>query len=225
LKDTENALKMANSKLNLLSSVTRHDIMNKVMIGKSNLYLLRDIPFTAEQRRYFNMLSESLRSIEEFIAFTRTYQELGVETPVWQDVEGIFMQAIDNIDPGEIIIDIQVTGVRVYADPLFPKVCYNLIENAIRHGKTVSRITVSSIHTRAGLVIIVEDDGSGILNDEKSLIFERGYGKNTGYGLFISQGILAITRIILNETGEPGVGARFEIIVPFGRFDEKKAES
>jgi len=82
-------------------------------------------------------------------------------------------------------------------------------------------VTTVSISTRKDgdrLVILVEDDGAGIADDEKERIFERGYGKNTGLGLFLAREILAITGISISETGVPGKGARFEITVPEGRW-------
>jgi signal transduction histidine kinase len=65
---------------------------------------------------------------------------------------------------------------------------------------------------------VCEDDGDGIIAEEKEKIFERGFGKNTGLGLALSREILAITGITITETGEPGKGARFEIAVPKGMW-------
>jgi signal transduction histidine kinase len=67
-------------------------------------------------------------------------------------------------------------------------------------------------------LIVCEDDGDGIPVQDKEKIFERGYGKNTGLGLALSQEILDITGIIIRETGEPGKGARFEMTVPKGAY-------
>ncbi|WP_319579194.1 PAS domain S-box protein [uncultured Methanospirillum sp.] len=222
LKNAEDAIKIANSKLNLLSNITRHDILNKVMIGRSNLFLLRDIRLTNEQKKYFTMLSQSLSSIEEFVAFTKTYQELGVEAPTWQDVMAVFIQATTNLNIDQVRVDVRISGLLIYADPLFPKVCFNLLENAVRHGGKISRVQISAEPSQAGITILVEDDGIGIPDNEKELIFERGYGKNTGYGLFLSREVLAITGIGLRETGKIGTGARFEIVVPFGRYRENR---
>ncbi|PWR72202.1 ATP-binding protein [Methanospirillum lacunae] len=218
LKFTEDALRIANTKLNLLSSITRHDILNKVMIGRSNLFLLNDLQLNCDQKRFFEMLSQSLQSIEEFIAFTKTYQELGVDAPVWQDVQAVFIQAQSNLDLKTVKIDIRISNLLIYADPLFPKVCYNLLENAIRHGGDLTRIQISTEPVQTGISLIIEDDGVGVPEEEKDLIFERGYGKNTGYGLFLSREILAITDIGIRETGMKGTGARFEILVPFGKY-------
>jgi signal transduction histidine kinase len=52
----------------------------------------------------------------------------------------------------------------------------------------------------------------------RRMIFERCFGKNTGMGLYLSREILAITGITIRETGEPGKGARFEIVVPKGAY-------
>jgi len=52
-----------------------------------------------------------------------------------------------------------------------------------------------------------------VARGEKEKIFERGYGKNTGMGLFLSREIPAITGISITGNGEPGKGARFAIRV------------
>jgi len=71
------------------------------------------------------------------------------------------------------------------------------------------------------LMIQCEDDGEGIKAEDKSRLFIRGFGKHTGLGLFLSREILAITGITITETGIPGKGARFEIVVPKGMWRMK----
>ncbi|MDD1694555.1 MAG: ATP-binding protein, partial [Methanoregula sp.] len=60
--------------------------------------------------------------------------------------------------------------------------------------------------------------GAGIAVEDKKRLFERGFGHHTGLGLFLSREILAITGITITENGEPGKGARFEILVPDGTW-------
>jgi len=52
----------------------------------------------------------------------------------------------------------------------------------------------------------------------KEGIFKREFYRNTGYGLFLASEILGITGLTIGETGEPGLGARFEIRVPKGTY-------
>jgi signal transduction histidine kinase len=97
---------------------------------------------------------------------------------------------------------------------MIERVFFNLVDNARQHGGHVTEIAVGCEHASDRLVIIVEDNGVGILPEDKERIFEKGYGKNTGFGLFLAREILSITNITIRETGLCGAGARFEITVP-----------
>ena len=108
--------------------------------------------------------------------------------------------------------------VEIFADPIFKKIFYNFLDNAIRHGQKVRTITVSTHDGPNGLVISWEDDGVGIPAHEKEKIFSKDYGKHTGLGLFLAAEICSVTGITLQETGEPGKGARFELLVPPGSY-------
>ena len=109
--------------------------------------------------------------------------------------------------------------LEIYADPLLGKVFYNLIDNALKYGGgKMTSIRITSRETNTGLCLLFEDDGAGIAVEDKKHLFERGFGKNTGLGLFLSREILSITGITIRETGEPGSGARFEMDVPKGRL-------
>ncbi|MDX8551647.1 sensor histidine kinase [Methanospirillum hungatei] len=117
-----------------------------------------------------------------------------------------------------IRIEIDIFGVEIYADPLVEKVYYNLIENACRHGEKISQIRFYGREDVGGYVIVCEDDGIGIPDEYKKKIFNREYFKHTGFGLNLSREILDITGITIQETGTPGTGAKFEILVPRGKY-------
>jgi len=112
----------------------------------------------------------------------------------------------------------------VFADPLIAKVFYNLIDNAVRYGGKITTIRFSVKELDDRHVVICEDDGDGVVAEEKEKIFERGFGKNTGMGLFLSREILSITGIAIRETGEPGNGVQFEITVPEGAYRFTKSK-
>ena len=109
-------------------------------------------------------------------------------------------------------------GSEVLADPMIVKVFFNLVDNAVRHGGKITTIRFSVEERNGDHVIVCEDDGVGIPAEEKEKIFERGFGKNTGLGLYLSREILDITGITIRETGGPGKGARFEMTVPKGVY-------
>jgi signal transduction histidine kinase len=95
---------------------------------------------------------------------------------------------------------------------------YNLVENSVRHGKELTTIKLSSFEEAGDMIILYEDDGGGIIEEEKEKVFGKGFGKNTGLGLFLIREILSITGISIAETGVPGIGVRFEIRVPSGKY-------
>lgn len=92
------------------------------------------------------------------------------------------------------------------------------MDNAVRHGKNVSYIRLAAADNGSYLALTCEDDGGGIATEEKEKIFERGFGKNTGLGLFLVREILGITGFSIIENGVPGKSARFEIRIPMGMY-------
>ncbi len=164
---------------------------------------------------YLERIGSAITAIRSHIEFTRAYQDLGTHDPRWIDLDPVIPRA--HVPPG-VILNAEVQGISLSADLMLEKVFYNLLDNSIRHGDHVTEIRVFSRNSGGDLVIVWEDNGAGIAADEKERIFEQGFGKNYGFGLFLSREILSITGITIRETGVPGSGARFEIAVPAGSW-------
>jgi signal transduction histidine kinase len=213
-KLSQEALTQANKKLNLLNNVTRHDILNQLTALLGYLELSRQDTTDTHLLKYLVKEEQAANAIRSQILFTRDYQNIGVHSPQWQNIEEIVSLAMASIDLRQVLVRITLPPVEIYADPLLEKVYYNLIDNSIRHGERVTGITIKSEKFDDSLDIIVEDDGAGIPDKEKERIFRREYFKNTGFGLFLSREILAITNLTIKETGTYGNGARFVIHVP-----------
>ena len=218
-KLNEEALRRTNKKLNLLSGITRHDITNKLTILSGCLYLLHQKDHVSSAEKYFSHIELVIDQITNMIQFTREYEEIGVHYPLWQDLHTLVINAENNMTLENVVLNNNIPGnTEIFADPLIIKVFFNLIDNAIRHGKGISTILFLTETRNNDLIIICADDGKGVAIEEKEKIFNREFGKNTGYGLYISREILDITNITIKETGEPGKGARFEIIVPEEKY-------
>jgi PAS domain S-box-containing protein len=214
LRRAEDALKEANRKLNLLNSITRHDVANQLTVlqGYTQLAMVKNPdPMIAD---FLKKIESVTNLIGRQIDFSKTYQELGIHDPGWQGLDDIFAR----IKPKDILFSSSCTGVEIFADPMLEKVFANLFGNAVMHGERVSRITVRCEPKDDYLLITVEDNGVGIPLDLKQRIFKKGFGKNTGFGLFLAREILGITGISIHETGRHGSGARFEITVPEDGF-------
>jgi len=212
------ALEQANKKLNILSQITRHDILNKITALLTYLELSQEMTKDSSLLDYIQKEIEIIRAIERQIDFTHYYQDIGVRAPEWHDVASTIRRAAEQLPLSEISLQVQLDGISIYADPLIEKVFYNLMENTVRHGEHVTEISYTSTESDDGLTIIYEDNGVGIPVENKEKIFLRGFGKHTGLGLFLISEILSITGISISENGEPEKGARFEIRVPKDRY-------
>jgi PAS domain S-box-containing protein len=209
------ALAQANRKLNLLASISRHDLLNQLTALIATNELMENQYQDENLAAYIRRQGAIARKIEEQVLFTKDYHEIGVSSPLWYDVrKGIEVAAAAlSLPPGILTID-HSAAVLIYADPLVEKVFYNLMENALRHGNGITRITFSSYIDNGTMVLVCEDNGGGVPAQYKEAIFTRQHFTHTGLGLFLSREILGITGLSVCETGEPGKGARFEITVP-----------
>lgn len=217
LKTAQDAYQRANTKLNLLNAVTRHDVLNQLTVLNGYLSLIEMQSTTSDPQvqEFLKRAEQAVKNIERQIMFTKTYQDIGVYAPTWQNVEGLIKKAKTGLLPESITLTINLGSLEIYADPLLEKIFYTLLENALRHGIHVTGIRFSYHITDDGVLhLIYEDNGIGISFEDKAHIFKRGYGKNTGFGLFLTREILSITGLVITENGEPGKGARFEISIP-----------
>lgn len=217
-KQAQEALTAANKKLNLLNNITRHDILNQLTTLIGFLEISRNDTRDPDLLRYIAKEEAAAHAIKSQILFTRDYQDVGVHSPKWQNVAETVSLAIATIDLRGVEVPLDLRQVQVFADPLLEKVFYNLIENSLRHGERVTKICLRAEETADGMDLVIEDNGIGVPAAAKEKIFRREYFKNTGFGLFLTREILAITGLSITENGIPGTGARFVIHAPKGMY-------
>jgi PAS domain S-box-containing protein len=217
-RDMEHALQQANRKLGLLNSITRHDILNQTLVLSGYTDLLRRQRGDKERAVYLERMDIATDNIRKQINFTRDYQDMGVRAAEWFELDRVMRSSFQQLSPQGVALHLDTEEFSILADPLVEKVFYNLIDNSMRHGKEVHHIGLTCTETEEQLIVAYTDDGGGITSEDKQRLFEKGFGKNTGLGLFLSKEILGITSIAIVENGIPGEGVRFEMQVPKGRF-------
>jgi PAS domain S-box-containing protein len=215
-KRTEDALRQASLKLGMLNSITRHDILNQMQVLTGFLALFKLREKDPELTTYLEKMSRAATNVQQQIAFTKDYQDIGSQTPIWVSIGRQTAEAFIQLHLKGVAWEERTGGVEILIDPLALKVPYNLIDNSMRHGEHVNRIKMSAEQAGDAMVIVYEDNGVGIAPEDKEQIFKKGHGKNTGLGLFLIREVLAITGTTIRECGHQGHGARFEIIVPPG---------
>ncbi len=218
LKRNADVLRQTNNKLNILNSITRHDILNQLTAILGYLELTKMKYPDPSLQVFINKEIQAAETIKAQIMFTKDYQNIGVRSPQWFDLKKVILASAALLPLSTVKLDVDCDTLEIYADPMLEKVFYTLLENALRHAKTITTIEFSCCKLAEGLRVIYQDNGEGIPAEYKEAIFEHEYFKHTGFGLFLSRAILDITGMKISETGEPGKGARFEIMVPVDAF-------
>lgn len=112
--------------------------------------------------------------------------------------------------------DLTINGDEFYLISLFQ----NLIDNALKYAEKNTTITISSVRQQSGILIQVADEGIGIKNELKELIFERFFRigdeetrdtKGTGLGLFLVKEIVKLHDAEITCRDNSPKGTIFEI--------------
>ena len=218
-KRTEAALQLARKKLNVLNAITFQDNQNAVFSLSAYLELGAHGQVDNESVKLYRQKETSiLAEISILLKFAKNYQEMGINPPRWQNVNQVFLYAISHMPPLPLSREIVLNDLEIYADPLLESVIFNLVENVLHHGVRATRMMFQYEERDGCLVLFFEDDGIGVPAGDKERIFIRGFGDGHGVGLLLVREILSITGITIREIGEPGKGARFEILVPKGGY-------
>ncbi|NLV26029.1 MAG: PAS domain S-box protein [Methanomicrobiales archaeon] len=217
-KMNEEGFRQANKKLNLLADITRHDILNTLTVLSGAFDIIKDEIAEKNFETDISPVEKALGTIYRQILFTRDYQNLGITAPYWQNLINLIQEEIENNLPSSIEFSFEDCEYEIYADGLLGRVFSNLLDNSIRHGEHVSKIQITVVKNDNQLIINYCDNGTGIHDDMKERIFERGVGTHTGYGLFLTREILSLTKISIHENGVFGKGVLFNIVIPEGFF-------
>ncbi len=211
-------LAFVQKKLQVVGSVTRHDVLNQMTAVMGYNEILLTMITDEKLRRYLTIEHEATEKMRRIFAYSKVLQLTGTEPPHWQRLDGIVHLACDEADLRSVSVKQETGPVSLFTEPQIYKVFSYLFDNAVRHGKTTTEIRMTLNPGTADTVLVVEDNGSGIAPGSKEKIFDHGFGKYTGWGLFIAREILAANGMTIRETGAPGNGARFEIVIPKGRI-------
>ena len=209
----ENALKVANDKLNLLSNI-------------STDYLQRDVARIIEivvqakkvkdplSHVYFLNIGEMLSTISRRIDLSLSYRNLGTTPPVWQNVQEQLVSVDLSAIKGGISVRFWAERLECYADPLIRDVLRHIVENSFRYAGVFGLLLVRYREDTDGVTLSFEDNGQGIPASKKHQVFEYDSGGHKGIGLFICRQIVEVSGMTIEETGKEGQGARFEIHIP-----------
>ncbi|WP_424356726.1 PAS domain S-box protein [Methanocella sp. MCL-LM] len=238
LMRTEEELKAAKAQAELYLDLMGHDISNMHQIILMQLELALGV-LDEEGKldaRYRDMLDIPLKTLERSVNLIHNVRML-------QKVRSGEYRA-EPLDLGPVIEEIVNTyskvpgrnvtinyahssGYRVMASPLIKDIVSNLVDNAVKHAQDPVQISIAVDKVeQKGIAyyrVSVEDNGRGIPDEKKDLIFlrfKRGQTavKGTGLGLYIVRTLVeSFDGKVEVEDRIPGdhtLGARFNVYLP-----------
>jgi len=214
-------IKNLEDKLKVISSFTRHDVRNKLVSVNGNIYLARKLAKGQPKiEKHLDSIPDTLAKIDRIFDVSKVYENIGSHKLEVVDVGKSVKDAVSLFaDFKGVKIINEVNGFKVFADPMLSTIFGNLIDNTIKYGVKTTQIRVYTEQQPDGSTnLIYEDNGEGISTEDKVRLFEKGYGKGTGLGLFLIKRCCDLYGWKIIENGEPGKGARFVIEIPENRI-------
>jgi PAS domain S-box-containing protein len=218
--------KTAEEKAEFLHSLLRHDLGNKLQVTEGYLDLLDGEEIPERDREFIDDARNSIRDAIELIENVRTLHRLeGEEERTSSSVADVVQAAIDRHADRHKTLDVTIENevegfYRVVAGSLLKELFANLVENALVHS-TGDRLRITADGDEETVTVTVEDDGTGIPDEQKDRILEKGYKgpESAGSGL----GMHLVARIVETYDGDFEVldselgGARFDVTLPRAR--------
>ena len=139
------------------------------------------------------------------------------------DVEALVLDVVAAKALSGVVVEALVEeGIpRIEADPVrLRQALDNLVTNALVHGG--GRIVVRAAPAGDGIALSVADQGEGIADSDRALIFEPGVRLDegrvgSGLGLSLTQAIVDAHGGTIEVESAPGRGSTFTITIPSDR--------
>jgi PAS domain S-box-containing protein len=218
LKKAEAKLSVAQEKLRVVGKLTRHDVRNNLSSINAITYLLKKrLSSDPEVAKYLASIDSAVAVSSRIFEFSELYEKIGAEEQVDIDVKNCFDEAVALIpNLGHVRVFNESDGLTVVADSLLRQIFYNLIDNSLKHGKTVTQIRLYYKKKGNPTKLYYDDDGVGVSVENKPKLFSEGFstGDGTGLGLSMIKKIIEVYKWSIKEIGLPGKGVVFEITIP-----------
>lgn len=208
----------------LLNRIIRHHMRNAVNVIGAAAEIAADHA-DEEGRRHLETVQERSADLAEKVeTFQRISETLAGAVPVAErDLAADLAEAVRDAReayPGAtVVVSGTVPDVEVYANDLLVRVLYAQLENGIEHNDRAEPTVEVTVEADPGTVTVaVADDGPGLPDDRKDLVFEAGDSGVTtegdGLELFLARAVLDRYGGTIRVRDNDPRGAVFETVLP-----------
>ena len=207
--EREGELMRQNDRLERVISIISHDLRNPLSVATGQLELAQADAESEHVDKAASALDRMAEIVDDILTLARTGHRIDPTDSI--DLDRVATGCWTNVETGAASLFIE-SNVAFRADEVhIQNLLENLIRNAVEHGGADVSVRLGKLNEGDGFY--VEDDGSGIPDDDRAQVFESGYSSvegNVGLGLNIVREIADAHGwdITLTE-GQEG-GARFE---------------
>ncbi|MES3517956.1 MAG: response regulator [Natronomonas sp.] len=207
LEQKQQELKQQNEQLEDTRQAISHDLRNPISVATGAVELYRD---TGEES-YLRKVESALERMDVLLDNVETLADNVSEVEKTEQValDSIVESAWQLIETDGAELHVEDTKEFEANPRQLQRVFENLIENAIEHADGPVTVRVGTTDS----AIYVEDDGPGIPEDRREMIFDTGYttvDENTGFGLNVARQIVLGHGWTISAT-DGDDGTRFEI--------------
>lgn len=202
-------LQKTNERLERFARTLRHELRNPLNILGGYLNIAREQGNEDAFDRCQRAVGQMERLLEDTLAVLQGGAPAIKQEPV--DLEPLCRQCWEIVSDSDARLEITTTK-RIAADrDRLTQVLENLFRNAIEHTDADVTVTVGALEEG----FYVEDDGSGIPEGERGMVFEEGYttrGSGSGLGLAVVKTVAEAHGWEVRVTGGTTGGGRFEFL-------------
>ena len=222
-EERKRELQRQNERLEAFASTVSHDLRNPLNILQGSLQFAEETGDPEHFERCKRACDRMDRLIDEVLTLARSGEAVAELEPI--DLDRLAAHAWETVDTGDATLRIETDRTIEGDESQLRQLLENLFRNAVEHGsedgqtgpddhgQTGSTVTIVVGDLDAGFY--VEDDGSGIPDDQRDEVFEMGYSTEddgTGFGLSIVEQIAESHGWeVTVTTGTDEGGARFEV--------------
>lgn len=214
--------------IELLCANRRHVLPAETQQGKR---LSSEAPYSAEDLRIISMENRKIENcVEQILYYARSEEvykdymirETCLEDVVCEVLEKNRLLLIQN----EVRVEVSCKDT-VYTDEKWIAFVLNqIVLNSVKYRGESPVLSIRSGRERNGVILVFEDNGTGIRKEELSRIFEKGFTgsngragqKSTGMGLYLCRKLCDRLGIGLSAESEPDVGTRLYLEFPVSNY-------
>ena len=231
IQDITDIKKLENMRSQFVANIS-HELKTPLTSIKGFAETLRYVDDDETRNKFLSIIDEEsdrlARLLEDILSLYEIEQKrnnVSEEFDVDKEIEKVYFLLSDQAKKKgvEIFLDTNSNCILMGDKDKFKQMLLNLVSNSVKYTEKGGRVKVESYTHDMNLVLVIEDNGIGISEEDLPRIFERFYrvdkarsreSGGTGLGLAIVKHIVRLFDGDISVSSEVEVGTKILITIP-----------